>query len=1141
MANRFLNNITINDSYTFPNADGTADQIIKTDGVGQLNFINQSSLAAGSSESVHILVKNTSGSQIAKGTPVYVTSETGNSGKIEIAPADASDEDKMPALGLLETTLNHNAEGYCVQGGLLDALATATIDGTSTTANDTVYIKAGGGLTMTKPTGTNFIQNIAKVARVHASNGSLVVSSILRTNDVPTPLYIDHANQRLGIGVENPLVNFQVGDGTADDSARVYFSDGNYTEMRGYGLQFSRSASYIRPTADNTKNLYLGTDAAQWNTLSIDASTTTFNTNGSENMRIDSNGNVGINTINPNQKLTIRGNDNYVATEQTSYAWGAANTIGVKLGTSTAGVLDFRRWDGGVTHGTALITQVSSDGGWGLDFRVDNKSTNTAATSSRMFLSTSGEVGIGTTNPIAKLHVSGSQQFILIESTANSDAAYRSKTTLGYYGSGTGIGSATDCWNVYDFNAGSERMRISSSGNVGIGDANPDAKLTVFRADSTYAVNLSDTESRAGLSVKSSSNFDSKLTISSGASSRQYIQAANNSATVGRDISINPYGGNVGIGTDNPGAKLEVNGTVDLDNLTINGAQGGDGQVLTSTGTGIAWEDASGSGGGISGTIAAGQVAFGTGTDTIGGDGTTSVDGLMYNSAQNQLTTGSLVLSNGIFHTGNLVTAVQFSFDQIDFYAGGLKMITCDEGATDEVIINQDSNDINFRVESNTYTHMFFVDGGLNRVGINNNNPGYTLDINGNANIATTLRVGGNINGQAGIEGESLTINTGPSTITGELDKDGSKITNLANPTSAQDAATKAYVDSQSGGGGTTYSINAGAKSGNNVPINLDAASGTDTLINLTQGTGITLTRNSSNQITIEASGGGGGSSTLSGLSDVTISSLQNNDLLMYNGTASEWQNTNLGLTVTPTLSGASTGYATLQYTLTVSNHATYDDPAYYVEVYNTSGSVVVANSAITNNYDGTFTFTLPSAAASYTIQVRAQDFGDLQSEIATKTITVSQLSLNYRYFRVTNFTGTAKTSVMIRDFRLYTSAGQSGTQLPPNMTSNTAPTPYVASGQGQYSASYDPYKAFDSSASSQWWNLSGNNTTDYLQIDLGQAYTIKSFRFREGSTTYGWTGCTVQASNTGAFNGEEFEVVLTGLTALYPSYKNAG
>jgi hypothetical protein len=39
---------------------------------------------------------------------------------------------------------------------------------------------------MTKPTGTNLIQNIGKVGRVNSSNaGSIVVSSILRTNDIP--------------------------------------------------------------------------------------------------------------------------------------------------------------------------------------------------------------------------------------------------------------------------------------------------------------------------------------------------------------------------------------------------------------------------------------------------------------------------------------------------------------------------------------------------------------------------------------------------------------------------------------------------------------------------------------------------------------------------------------------------------------------------------------------------------------------------------------------------------------------------------------------------------------------------------------------------------------------------------------------
>ena len=227
MANRFLNNISINDQYTFPSTDGSSGQAIVTDGSGNLTFGSAIASSAESAESVHISVKNTSGAQILKGTPVYVTGETGNSGKIEIAPADASDSAKMPALGVLESTLNNNGEGFCVQGGLLEGLATATIDGTSTTANDTVYVKPGGGLTMTKPTGTGLIQNIAKVARVHASNGSLVVSSILRTNDVPNlptgriwvgdgntivsdTVYIDEPNNRVGIGTTSPTRKLNV-------------------------------------------------------------------------------------------------------------------------------------------------------------------------------------------------------------------------------------------------------------------------------------------------------------------------------------------------------------------------------------------------------------------------------------------------------------------------------------------------------------------------------------------------------------------------------------------------------------------------------------------------------------------------------------------------------------------------------------------------------------------------------------------------------------------------------------------------------------------------------------------------------------------------------------------------------------------
>jgi len=111
----------------------------------------------------------------------------------------------------------------------------------------------------------------------------------------------------VGIGTTSPEAKLQVGDGTDDDATRVYFSDNTYAELRGYGMQFSRASSYLRPTTDNTKNLYIGNSSQQWYNLGMDASTITFNTNGSENMRIKFNGNVGIGTTSPQNKLDIVG------------------------------------------------------------------------------------------------------------------------------------------------------------------------------------------------------------------------------------------------------------------------------------------------------------------------------------------------------------------------------------------------------------------------------------------------------------------------------------------------------------------------------------------------------------------------------------------------------------------------------------------------------------------------------------------------------------------------------------------------------------------------------------------------------------------------------------------------------------------
>jgi len=65
---------------------------------------------------------------------------------------------------------------------------------------------------------------------------------------------------------------------------------------------------------------------------------------------------------------------------------------------------------------------------------------------------------------------------------------------------------------------------------------------------------------------------------------------------------------------------LDVNGTVDLTNLTVSSAQGTAGQVLTSTGSGVAWEDP----GGGSGTVTSITATSGALGGLTGGTITTS-------------------------------------------------------------------------------------------------------------------------------------------------------------------------------------------------------------------------------------------------------------------------------------------------------------------------------------------------------------------------------------------------------------------------------------------------------------------------------------------------------------------------------------
>ena len=169
---------------------GDADQILVSDASGELTFTDLANIAVGSAEVIEVPVKNAEGSPLTKGDPVYIWGSVGASGRLEVKLADASNAAKMPALGLLKQNLGINEEGFAVVTGKLRNLPTDPIDGQASSANDVIYVKSGGvtgaALTLTKPTGADLIQNMGKVGRVSTSNdGTFVVSSILRTNDIP--------------------------------------------------------------------------------------------------------------------------------------------------------------------------------------------------------------------------------------------------------------------------------------------------------------------------------------------------------------------------------------------------------------------------------------------------------------------------------------------------------------------------------------------------------------------------------------------------------------------------------------------------------------------------------------------------------------------------------------------------------------------------------------------------------------------------------------------------------------------------------------------------------------------------------------------------------------------------------------------
>ena len=297
-------------------ASGSSGQILSSTGTG-VQWIDQSDIEVEKTSKVVLTVKNVSGGTLSKGTVVHAapTANPPSGNVIEVVPAENDVTASMPAIGVLNEQLSDNAEGEAVMFGRVSGIDTSAFS-----IGDELFVSdTAGTFTSTKPTGTKLIQKIAVVIKVHASNGTIEVFGAGRTNDVPTPLYVDHANQRLGIGTTSPDSGRKL-----DVDGHIQTRDSLYVGKVGqnrseYSIEVGAGRSgngyaYIDLTGDTTYSDY-GLRLIRGNTGPNATSeiehrgTGLFKINARESANIALiGGNVGIGTTTPSQKLDVVGN-----------------------------------------------------------------------------------------------------------------------------------------------------------------------------------------------------------------------------------------------------------------------------------------------------------------------------------------------------------------------------------------------------------------------------------------------------------------------------------------------------------------------------------------------------------------------------------------------------------------------------------------------------------------------------------------------------------------------------------------------------------------------------------------------------------------------------------------------------------------
>jgi hypothetical protein len=377
------------------------------------------------------------------------------------------------------------------------------------------------------------------------------------------------------------------------------------------------------------------------------------------------------------------------------------------------------------------------------------------ASSIRMTIDSNGSVGIGTTSPLKTLHVESTAESALFRGSATWGAAFQISASAagGKYwqiqATANAAGEGAGKFIITDRDNSATRFAIDSTGNVGIGTTSPGAKLDVA---GSLTVGTGVTGASTDIKISNSSNAKTHYIFSDVSSGELGIEAG---ASVGIKFNTNTTntrmvilsGGNVGIGTTSPGAKLDVAGTFRASGAGIHIINSSDDTVPLRLTTTTATNN-SRLGFGTLNSANSYNISVGAyATSSLGFWTNDTVQGHINSSGIFTYSGGNLLVTNGIIGIGTSSPSRGLTINRTNEFAAlniiknntgnQIVYLGTGSGGADDLGILQLSDGGTVKVQLYSGGVSYFNSGN---VGIGTTSPAYKLDINGGA-ADTTLAV----------------------------------------------------------------------------------------------------------------------------------------------------------------------------------------------------------------------------------------------------------------------------------------------------------------------------------------------------------------------------------------------------------------